>query len=341
MKKQCEVCGTRLPESYGNLLCDDHYAMLVKEQEQKKAEEEAERAKMHSIPDVVEEIIQESSSVTTQPPPPSTGVPVPNHGIKDPAYTCNPEMEDKDQVLANIAQFMYSKKMLWVPQRHMYNFVKNYCMRKSMSHPQWPKHIWRPRVVDIGCGSGVGSNILSMEADIVWGIDKNQLSIDFCNETLKRERNGIYYSSQLTFDRIDIMQENRQMMEFDIVVAIEIIEHIENTHLFLMNISKFARKNKSGSYELKTREGNDFSTEFFISTPNRNNAKIRKDRPQNIYHVREWTAQEFYGLLKHYFKNVEILSFRGEALPTDTDVTPILAKCSIPLIYESGVTENN
>ena len=250
---------------------------------------------------------------------------VPLHGILDPNYKTNPQKEDKDQVLANLAQFVYSKKLLWYPTRNMYNAVRDYCKNKITKHTQYPKYVWKPKIVDVGCGSGIGSNVLSQEADFVWGIDKNEMSINFCKEAFSRLKNGIYYSSQLSFDQVDVMTDNREFMKFDIVVAIEIIEHVEDVDGFMKSIIKFAVKDKKGRYSVA------WPTEFFISTPNRNNPKIKDDQPQNMYHIREWSSQEFQTLMEKYFKTVELLNQKGEPL-TDENDTPIMARASLPKI---------
>ena len=214
----------------------------------------------------------------------------------------------------------------------MYEFIKTYCLDRVTSHPQAgdpkkPKFIWKPKIVDVGCGMGVGSNVMSQEADFVWGIDKNDGSIKFAQQAFSRIKNGIYYSSQVTFDQIDILKDTREFEKFDIVVAIEIIEHIHNTHLFLKTIiEKFTKREKNREYMTKD------PTEFFISTPNRNNKHIQNEGPKSTYHVREWTQEEFVNLLSEYFHKIEILNAKGEPVGEKTDHTPILAHCSLPKI---------
>ena len=208
----------------------------------------------------------------------------------------------------------------------MYNYVKNYCMKKAMSHPQYPKYLWKPKIVDVGCGSGVGANIMSQEADFVWGIDKNEMSIEFAQEAFTREKNGEYYSSQLTFDVIDLAGDPRQFMAFDIVTAIEIVEHVWDVNGFLNQLKRFAKKTKNGEV-IKEQP-----TEFFISTPNRNNQKIRKDRPENPFHVREWTSQEYKALLQKHFERVELMNDKGEPVGDDCADQVVFAKCSTAIL---------
>ena len=245
-----------------------------------------------------------------------------SNGITNPDYKENPQKEDKEQWLANIVQFQRSGVLLWKDTRWMYTFIKNYCLGRVQRHPQYPKFIWKPKIVDVGCGSGIGSNVLSQEADFVWGIDKNATSIKFAKEAFERIKNGIYYSSQLTYDNIDIMEDNRETMKFDVVVAIEIIEHIADHRVFLERIiKKFDKRNS------------DDPTEYFISTPNRNNKSIQDDRPQNLFHVKEWTSEEFHDVLSEFFGDIKFMNAKGEPIEGySTTHTPLLALCKNPKI---------
>lgn len=285
--KYCEICQTQIPDDFQNLLCLECY---------KKIEER-------------------NSQLANQ----TSKTDATLFGITEPNYQENPEAEDKEQWETNLELFKRFQKLIFYHPRSMYNFIKDYCLKKVISHPQYPKFIWRPKIVDVGCGIGVGSNIMSQEADFVWGIDKNKNSILFAKEAFTRQKNGIYYSSQISFDVIDIMKDNREFMKFDLVVVIEVIEHIYDTHLFLKNIiDKFDKKNK------------DEPTEYFISTPNRNSPSLGKKRPNNIYHIREWTKKEFNDLLRKYFESVEFYSWRGVPDPDLNSVeTPMLAKCCL------------
>ena len=341
-KKKCERCNVPIPDDYQNLLCHDCYDAVTLEHELRDKEvKEQRRGEIKKNPDaptnsrnIAQEAPvapktgsdEEKEQKTTNTPPDS------KFGILDPNYQENEEKDDKDQILANLAQFIYTHnpekkgkgKLLWYPTRNMYNFIKNQCIKKAQEHAQFDKQIWKPNIVDVGCGSGVGSNILSQEAHFLWGIDKNQWSIEFAQEAFTREKNGIYYSSQATFDVFNVMEDTRQVMQFDMVVAIEVIEHIYDTDKFIKSLHRFAKKNKRGDVHVKN------PTEFYISTPNRNSKKIQKDKPANLFHVREWTSQEFKGLLGKYFEQVELFDNTGKPVKDDCVDDLVLAKCVHP-----------
>lgn len=315
MPKKCEVCKKEIPADFANALCLDCYKKQVKEIEVKKTQEAEEKKKKGYIS-------------TTAPKPPEKPLKAPTNynknGITDPKYTENSQKE-VHQWEANIMQFDRSGKLLWNETRNMYTFIKNYFIRKVLEHPQYPKFIWKPKVVDVGCGCGIGSNVLSMEADFVWGIDKHERSIIFANEAFKREKNGIYYSSQVSFDVVDIIKDAREFMKFDFVVCIEVIEHINEYKKLLENIIRFAKKDKQGSYNVKSG-----ATEFFISTPNRNSSKISKVKPGNQFHVREWTSEEYHAVLSEYFEKIEFMTMKGKPAGISNEWSTVLAKCSLP-----------
>ena len=298
--KNCEVCKVAIPDSYNNLLCDEHYKKDIEEKER------------------IQEMNKDEKQTDTV------------NGIINPNYVENEEVDDKDQVMTNIAQFFKTNTLLFPPTRYMYAMVKDYMIEKTQKHAQFSKHIWKPTVVDVGCGSGVGTNILSWEADFVWGIDKNEMSVNFARQAFTREKNGIYYSSQVMFDAFDIIKETRDTQWFDIVVAIEIIEHIKDYKTFLETIiGKFAKRDKKGQFVGNKDDEFYTGTEFFISTPNRTHPKLGDDKPKNQYHVREWTQEELVAVLSHYFSNVELYNYLGDRIVEYNDDSPVLAKCRI------------
>lgn len=340
-KKYCEVCHKEIPLDFVNLLCLECYQRNAEEHELKKSQEEEEKKQVAAQVAVDEPVgkaamslevestsenykaAQEVLDSLAKEATPFKTLEVKNsmNGITDPNYKENPEAEDKNQVIANFTLFQKTGKFIWHPTRDMYEWIKNYGMDKARGHTQFPKYVWKPKIVDVGCGCGLGSNILSQEADFVWGIDKNKLSVDFAKECFTRIKNNIYYCPQVTFDQIDIVSDTRETMKFDFVVAIEIIEHINDYKTFLKQlIVKFDKRDPRSP------------TEYFISTPNRNNKGISKEKPKNLYHVREYTSEEFCAVLSEFFNKVELHNSKGEPTGNSTDHTPLIARCSEPKI---------
>ena len=79
--------------------------------------------------------------------------------------------------------------------------------------------------------------------------------------------------------------------EFDVVVSIEVIEHIYDYHSFLLELSSVA-------------------TKAIITTPNKNRNPFDSiiNTPAYGEHCREWTAGEFYWVLRTFYKQVFLYS---------------------------------
>ena len=250
--------------------------------------------------------------------------------IKSETYKENPELNYKElsQYRRNFEMYEKSGRILYTPTKFMYEYIRDFCIDKVKNHPQYPKYNWKPKIIDVGCGGGFGSYILSHEADFVWGIDIDDSNIRWCNAVFAKHKNGIYYSSQLDFETIDITTEKRELMKFDIVVCIEVIEHVEDYQSALNFLKSLCKVGKNGE-ELAHPD----ASIVYISSPNRNFPRIGQERPRNIHHVREWTAGELYEILVKNFKHVTLMDFKGNLQELDTKTSVLLFKCEVP-IYE-------
>jgi len=147
-------------------------------------------------------------------------------------------------------------------------------------------------VVDIGSSIGVGTNILSHQARAVWGIDINEEAIRYAQQVFARPN--------LDFAVLDIENPpNRPLSTFEVVVCMEVIEHLPNYVAGLNTIKSFFDGDK---------------TIGFITAPNIGNARVKEDDANNSLHLNHWTAGEFYGLLIKHFRSVTL--FGSERIRT-------------------------
>jgi SAM-dependent methyltransferase len=117
------------------------------------------------------------------------------------------------------------------------------------------------KVLDVGCGSGSGLRLLSSTANEAVGIDLDP---------------------RLEGDGLDI--RNQSICElpsksFDLVVCIDVIEHVEDDKTFVKQLARVARKG------------------FLISTPN-----FAVSRNKWPYHVREYIPYELEHLVSAFGK---------------------------------------
>jgi 2-polyprenyl-3-methyl-5-hydroxy-6-metoxy-1,4-benzoquinol methylase len=147
------------------------------------------------------------------------------------------------------------------------------------------------RVLDIGCGEGYGADFLAESAQDVLGIDYDKDVIDYAREK--------YHRQNLRFSVLDIKDLPGLAGKFDIICSFQNIEHIKDTGKLLNDITN-----------LLSPKGI-----FICSTCNMKDASPNRNIPFNKFHVREYLAQEFKGLLEAHFARVEILGLhRGFAL---------------------------
>jgi len=183
-------------------------------------------------------------------------------------------------------------------------------MTKKSKKLMFDNITWRIRIVP---APKSGSGILGWNALGVLGVDNNPENVDVAKQ--------LYESPQVKFETHDLTKSpERPLATADVVTCIEVIEHVADFDILIQGLKRFN--------DPKRR------TVFFISSPNRNSEKLGKDRPNNEYHVREWTAGEFYEVLTKHFKNVVMYSVDKlntfefeETVDGETTDTPILAKC--------------
>jgi 2-polyprenyl-3-methyl-5-hydroxy-6-metoxy-1,4-benzoquinol methylase len=135
------------------------------------------------------------------------------------------------------------------------------------------------RVLDIACGSGYGTKILSKAgAAEVIGIDADEMAV--------KEAEKNYGGEAIVFKTGDAENIKENNESFDIIISFETIEHLKNPEKYLAEISRILKKDGIA----------------LVSTPNK-----EVFGQKNPYHLHEFQRTEFEVILKKYFVNVSIL----------------------------------
>jgi len=134
-------------------------------------------------------------------------------------------------------------------------------------------------VLDVGCGEGFGSRLLSKSAESVVGCDLSIRAIDLCKAKVSPK--------QVEFLLCDGTKLPFLNGGFDVVTALEVIEHIRNPRALLSEICYVLRKDGV----------------CVVSTPRR----VVLGLPLNPYHLREFSYEEFADVLSSSFESVEII----------------------------------
>ena len=110
------------------------------------------------------------------------------------------------------------------------NIVKNFNI-KSSSKPF--KNI---RILDIGCGGGLLSEPMSRLGATVLGIDASKKNIEIAKSHAQKNKLKINY-------KVASPEKLKTKLKFDVILNMEIIEHVEDINFFIKESSKLLRKN--------------------------------------------------------------------------------------------------
>ena len=158
-------------------------------------------------------------------------------------------------------------------------------------------------VLDLGCGAGHGSNMLSKKYTKVTGLDISKEAVSYAKEH--------WDAPNITFVEGDSMNIPFEDNTFDVVASFEVFEHLHDWRKFLSEIKRVLKPNGL----------------VYISTPNKTLYSPGTKKPINPHHVFEMTIPEFKEALSGYFK---IEEFYGQRTPIYNDhfiwniVNPIL-----------------
>lgn len=139
------------------------------------------------------------------------------------------------------------------------------------------------RVLDAGCGAGYGSAELASVADSVRGIDRAPEAIEYARAN--------YPLANLEFDEGSCESLPYPDASFDLVVAFEVIEHLENWRGLLEEARRVLAP----------------GGQFLVSTPNRlYYTESRGADGANPFHVHEFEFEEFRTELQQFFPHVTL-----------------------------------
>ena len=148
--------------------------------------------------------------------------------------------KDEIQKFSKIADEWWDAKGKFKPL-HMFNPIRiKYIKDKCISHFKLNQNNVKPlsslKILDIGCGGGLISEPMCRLGAKVTGMDASEKNILVAK--LHAKKNGLkinYINSS--------PEKNNIKKKFDIILNLEIIEHVDNVDLFLKSSSKLLNKN--------------------------------------------------------------------------------------------------
>jgi 2-polyprenyl-3-methyl-5-hydroxy-6-metoxy-1,4-benzoquinol methylase len=159
---------------------------------------------------------------------------------------------------------------------------ENYWYRRHLAVYEWiGARVIGRRVVDMACGEGYGSEVLSRGAASVVGVDANPEAHEHAR--LRYVRQNLRFARDLV---------DRFAEPCDALVFLQTIEHVPDPGATLEH---FRSMLEPGGVA-------------YVSTPNLLTlAPPGAEKSENPWHVREYRAEEFRALCAAHFRSVELL----------------------------------
>lgn len=166
------------------------------------------------------------------------------------------------------------------------------------------------RIVELGSGTGMFARMASEDPGrFILASEFDRATWQWCMDNLPARDNVRFVNGPCT----------PEDGPFDLVVAVEVVEHIADYRSFLETCAGLAPR-------------------ALLTTPNRRReARVfHSGPPPYPEHVREWTAGEFYWVLRCFWEDVRLYgmpdAFEARCMPIDVDATasPLIADCRKP-----------
>ena len=124
---------------------------------------------------------------------------------------------------------------------HLFNPIRiDYIIKNCVDHFNLNKNkeklLSKLKILDIGCGGGLVAEPLSRLGANVTGIDASYKNIEVAKIHAKKNSLKITYLNTSP-------EQNNIKEKFDVVLSLEVVEHVENLDLFLKSAEELLNKN--------------------------------------------------------------------------------------------------
>lgn len=135
-------------------------------------------------------------------------------------------------------------------------------------------------VLDVGFGLGYGLNILAIKAKEMYGVDVDEKTYQYCQNTVVGRNPRLKKISLYDGYSLDYPDSY-----FDVLTCVDVIEHVEDYDKLIKEMLRVSKKG------------------IFLSTPNRRPEYTNLDgTPKNYWHLREWSFEEFDEIIQKHGK---------------------------------------
>jgi SAM-dependent methyltransferase len=153
------------------------------------------------------------------------------------------------------------------------NPEENYWFRRHEAAYEWLlPHVRGQRVLEVGCGEGYGTALLATAAASIVGVDYDALTVAHAARAYLEAR----------FVRGNLAALPFESAKFDVLVTLQVIEHVWNHREFVAECRRVLRP----------------GGKLVVTTPNRLTFSPGSDVPLNPFHTKEFTAAELRALIE-------------------------------------------
>jgi SAM-dependent methyltransferase len=162
--------------------------------------------------------------------------------------------------------------------------AENYWYRRHLAVYEWiGARVIGERVIDMACGEGYGSEVLSRGAAGVLGVDANPEAQEHARRRYRRQN--------LRFER-GLVETHGEAGAYDAVVFLQTIEHVQEPVAVLRHFRSLLAPGGVA----------------YVTTPNLLTlAPPGAEKSDNPWHIREYRAHEFEALCRRAFGRVRML----------------------------------
>jgi SAM-dependent methyltransferase len=162
--------------------------------------------------------------------------------------------------------------------------AENYWFQRHLAVYEWiGARVVGLRVIDMACGEGYGSEVLSRSAGTVVGVDANPEAHEHAQLRYQRQN--------LAFER-GVVENHGEPGAYDAVVFLQTIEHVQDPVAVLEHFKTLLAPGGAA----------------YVSTPNvLTLAPPGHEKSGNPWHIKEYRAEEFRQLCSGVFGSVELL----------------------------------
>ncbi len=168
-------------------------------------------------------------------------------------------------------------------------------------------------VLEVGFGEGYGTAMIATRASRTTAIDVSEENVAYASQK--------YASETCSFQWYDGHRFPFEDHRFDVVIAFQVIEHIEKDQYFLAEAYRVL--NKGGL--------------LMLTTPNRIYRVPPGKSVWNKYHVREYDPADFERMLRSVFEQVRVLGIRGDEEAQQIEIVRVKRRPSLRKMIPEGI----